>query len=290
LPPDGSPSSRGGPRRRGVAGGIALCGITLCGIALAVAGAATFAPAGRSAAPQFAPGFPGGPYFALGCGFSHRNNDDAIVFAGQPGLSHNHTYIGNRSTTAATTPSSLLGGSTTCESDADTSTYWAPTLFEGTNAVHPLTGIVYYVKRTSEDVVPIPVGLKMVAGTATAKSRQPKGTVAWSCGGVGGKPRFAVVPQCEDDQLLQLQVNFPNCWNGKTLDSADHKRHLAYASRGRCRASHPVAVPTIALILLYPPVSRYALLSSGRFGAHADFMNGWDQEAFATLVAGLNIQ
>lgn len=163
-----------------------------------------------------------------------------------------------------------------------------PTLYDGRRPIHPLTGIVYYVRRTRESVVPHPPGLKIVAGNATAQKRQPKGIVAWSCGGVGAKPRYVVVTQCPRNQLLQLQVNFPNCWNGADLDSVDHKRHMKYAVADRCPASHPVAVPTIALVVLYPPVSRHARVSSGRVGAHADFINGWEQEAFATIVAGLN--
>ncbi len=283
LPPDGDSSRSSGPGRKRVAYGIAAAGV-----ALAIGGAAFVAPAGRSAPQALAPGFPGGPYFALGCSMSHRNNDDAIVFAGRPGLSHNHTYIGNRSTDAATTPSALLGGATTCDSEADASTYWVPTLYEGTRHVNPLTGIVYYVNRTWGDVAPLPAGLKIVAGNAKAKRRQSRNIVAWSCGGVGGKPRFAVIPQCGRNQLLQLQVNFPNCWHGKAPDSQNHKRHMAFAKDGRCPATHPVAVPTIALILLYPPVSRFARVASGRFAAHADFMNGWDQEAFERMVTGLN--
>jgi hypothetical protein len=258
------------------------------GLAVGIAGAALVAPAGRSASVQLTPHFPGGPYFALGCGFSHRNNDDAILFPGVPGRSHNHTYIGNRGTDAATTPASLLGGSTTCEDPADSSTYWVPTLYEGGRHVNPLTGIVYYVRRTRDRVVPMPAGLKLVAGNPSAKTRQSKNIVAWSCGSVGGKPRSHAVRQCQDDQLLQLQVSFPSCWNGTDLDSANHRSHMKYSAKGRCPASHPVAVPTIALIMLYPPVSRFARVASGEFGAHADFVNGWDQQAFATLVAGLN--
>jgi hypothetical protein len=260
---------------------------------LAVVGGGFLAGPGRSAdlstsQRALARGFPGGPYFALACGMSHRNNDDAIVFAGSPGKSHNHTYIGNRLVDASTTPASLLEGATTCESEADASTYWFPTLYIGGEAVHPLTAIVYYVKRTTGYVVPHPAGLKMVAGNAQAKSRQSKGIAAWSCGGVGGTPRYATIRSCASDNLLQLQVNFPNCWNGKTLNSPDHRRHMAYAKNGACPASHPTAVPTIALIVLYPPLPAQARVSSGRFAAHADFMNGWDQEGLATLVSGLN--
>jgi hypothetical protein len=283
-PPPGS----GSIAPRGPGRGRAAVAVAVVGLALAVVGAVLAAPPARTATPQLAPGFPGGPYFALGCGLSHRNNDDAILFPGSPGRSHNHTYIGNRRTDATTTPASLLGGSTTCEDPADSSTYWVPTLYEANRHVNPLTGIVYYVRRTRDRVAPMPAGLKIVAGNQSAKKRQSKNIVAWSCGGVGGKPRFHAIRQCEDDQLLQLQVNFPSCWNGRDLDSPNHRSHMKYSVKGRCPASHPVAVPTIALILLYPPTSRFARVVSGKFGAHADFVNGWDQQAFATLVAGLN--
>ncbi len=256
--------------------------------AIAVAGlAAASLPAAPSApqrALQFAPNFPGGPYYALGCSASHRNNDDPIVFPRQPGRSHNHTYIGNRSVNADTTPDSLLGGRTSCESEFDSSAYWVPTLYTGRNDVAPLTAIVYYVNRSSERISAPPKGLVMLAGNSGATSRQPKGTVAWSCGEVGGRPRYATIPACGADSMLQLQATFPNCWDGRRLDTADHRQHVRYASRGLCPASHPVALPTIVLIVLYPPVPRGSQVASGKFAAHADFMNGWDQVELDRLI------
>ena len=257
-------------------------------IAIAVAGLAAAslpaAPSVPEAALQLAPNFPGGPYYALACSSSHRNNDDPIVYPAQPGKSHNHTYIGNRSVDADTTPSSLLGGRTSCESDFDSSAYWVPTLFTGRDAVEPLTAIVYYVNRSGERISAPPKGLVMLAGNSLATNRQPKGIVAWSCGEVGGRPRYATVPACGADSVLQLQATFPNCWDGHRLDSPDHRQHMKYAVRGLCRASHPVALPTIALIVLYPPVPRGSQVASGRFAAHADFMNGWDQPELERLV------
>ena len=41
------------------------------------------------------------------CTFSHRNQDDPILYPRQPGRSHDHTYFGNRSTNAMSTPASL---------------------------------------------------------------------------------------------------------------------------------------------------------------------------------------
>lgn len=33
---------------------------------------------------------------------------------------------------------------------------------------------------------------------------------------------------CADD--LRLELFFPSCWNGKDLDTRDHKSHMAYSS------------------------------------------------------------
>jgi hypothetical protein len=251
---------------------------------------ALLAPEGELAAPgaQRAGIFPGGPYFNVACGFSHRNNDDPVMHPGHPGASHNHTYVGNMTVDASSTPTTLRGGSTTCELGQDASGYWAPTLYAGREPILPLAGIVYYVRRTPEEVAPFPADLEMIAGNPTAKRPQPKGVVSWGCGGIGGGRRFSVVPLCSEDQALELRVQFPSCWNGRTTDSPDHRRHMAYASGGKCPASHPVAVPTMLFILLYPPVPHGAQVASGKFGAHADFMNGWDEDSLTSFVKGLN--
>jgi hypothetical protein len=85
------------------------------------------------------------------CGFSHRNNDDPIRFPGEPGRSHDHTYFGNMSTTASSTPASLrASGRTTCGERADKSAYWAPTLFVAGREVEPITTVTrYYGAPTS---------------------------------------------------------------------------------------------------------------------------------------------
>ncbi len=243
--------------------------------------AAALAASSLSAAPavpeQPAPGFPGGPHYAIGCSISHRSNDDPIVFPGRQGRSHNHTFIGNTTVDAWATPASLLGGPTSCSDPADSSGYWFPSLFVGRAAVLPRSATVFYVKRSREALAPLPRGLVMIAGNAAARSPQPKSIVAWSCGsGAGDGLKVSRAPACSVGQWLQLQVTFPSCWNGRTLDSANHKKHMKYLSRGLCPASHPIALPTLVLIVVYPPVPLGAQVATGHFGAHADFMNGWN--------------
>lgn len=250
--------------------------------ALGIAGASADASPSRSAS------FPGGPNVVLACRFSHRNNDDPIMYPGQPGLSHNHTFLGNVTTDAATTPSTLLGGKSSCNFPADSSAYWAPTLYLGRRPILPLGSFVYYIRRTRSAVRAFPAGLKMIAGNAMAMLAEPTTLFGWSCGEPGHGPFSATIPGCARNHILQERITFPNCWNGTSLDSADHRRHMAYSAGGACPASHPVAVPTLVLVLFFPETSPRVQVASGRFGLHADFMNGWDQASLATLVAGLN--
>jgi len=230
----------------------------------------------------------GGGYFAVACGFSHRNIDDPIVFPRQPGRSHNHTYFGARSTDAFSTPASLReDGRTTCRLRADTAAYWAPTLFVGGRAVEPLALVAFYVRQTSDAVDPFPAGLKVIAGDANARTAQGGRVTFWSCA-VRRAERSSTIPTCPGTRAggLRLHVNFPNCWNGRSLDSANHKSHMAYSSNGACPSSHPVEVPALSLVIYYGVAGgpNSELSSGGQFSAHADFVNAWHQPTLARLV------
>jgi hypothetical protein len=239
----------------------------------------------------------GAPYFAVFCGFSHRNQDDPIVFPGQRGRSHDHTYFGNTSTDASSTPASLRSaGQTTCRLDADTAAYWAPTVFDRGRPVEPLGAVVYYIRRTSEPVQAFPAGLEVIAGSAAARSPQGQRVTLWSCGRRSGVAASSSVPTCPAAgrsslrrgarSSLRLQVNFPNCWDGRRLDSADHQAHMAYSADGACPESHRIAVPAISLVIFYGIAggAGVELASGGQFSAHADFVNAWDRRALAALV------
>jgi Domain of unknown function (DUF1996) len=263
--------------------------LLVVGVFLAAGAIALPAVAVRASAEQSSRPFPGGRYFVIACGFSHRNNDDAIALPRKPGAAHNHTYIGNTVVDASTTPDALVGGTTTCGDAGDSSAYWVPTLFAGRTPLRPLAGAIYYVRRVSGAVRALPPGLKLIAGDQRARKPQSLSVVGWGCGGLGATPRFAAIPACGADESLHFRVTFPNCWNGRDLDSADHKRHVVYASGGRCPGSHPVALPSVVLIILYPSTEHgRPLQASGRYGAHGDFINGWDQELLAPLVEALN--
>jgi Domain of unknown function (DUF1996) len=229
-----------------------------------------------------------GVNFISTCGFSHRAPDDPIVFPQQPGRSHDHTFVGNTTTSASSTLESLLQGSSTCQRAGDTAAYWMPTLVVGAQSVEPRGATIYYRRRTLDPVRAFPPGLRMIAGDARATSAQPGRVTFWNCGVLSGIPRSAAIPTCPNERRasLRLHVTFPNCWNGAALDSADHQSHMAYSRRGRCPVSHPVAVPAISLVFRYASTGGpdAALASGGQFSAHADFFNAWNQEALDALV------
>ena len=232
-----------------------------------------------------------GVNFVSGCRFSHRNTDDPIVYPGQPGKSHDHTFIGNDTTNAFSTLASLQGRSSSCRRAGDTAAYWVPTLISGSGQmVLPRAATVYYRRHTLAPVQAFPPGFRVVAGNSKATGPQGLKVTYWNCGPLAGVRPQATVPTCPNAGRmgLALHVAFPDCWDGVNLDSVDHVSHLAYSMRGRCPADHPVAVPAVQVNIRYLSAggSGVALASGGQYSGHADFFNAWNQTTLQSLVSG----
>jgi Domain of unknown function (DUF1996) len=246
---------------------------------------------------------PSGAFFFLTCTVSHSAPDDPIVYPGLPAHSHDHEFIGNSSTNAYSTPAKLAGHATTCSNKKDFSSYWAPTLYVAGKPVAPLDVTIYYRRLTKAAVKPFPRGLELVAGNSHALTRQSPAVTEWYCGvlkssfygplarasnsATAPAPTLSAagLPDCRAPTNLELQVNFPNCSNGRAT-SLDHKSQMAYSRDGRCPASHPIPVPAISIILRYPPVGgpNVFLASGGIYSGHADFMDAWNGRTLAGLV------
>jgi hypothetical protein len=231
-----------------------------------------------------------GVNFVETCRFSHSASDDPIVFPGKPGASHHHSFVGNTTTDAFSTFGSLRSGETTCRRAADTAAYWMPTLHEGETMIAPTAATIYYRRGTLQEVETFPNGLRMIAGDAVASAPQGLRITFWNCGVAAGVAPSSTIPTCPSvrGSSLRLHVRFPSCWDGKSLDSADHKSHLAYAMRSRCPVTHPVAVPAITVIFRYPTLGGddFSLASGGQYSAHADFFNAWNPGELKKLVNG----
>jgi hypothetical protein len=231
-----------------------------------------------------------GVNFVNQCGFSHRTPDDPIVAPGQPGASHDHSFVGATTTSAFSTLQSLVSSPTTCTRPGHTAAYWMPTLLVAGQPVAPLGATIYYRRETLSPLSTFPSGLRMIAGDAKATTPQPLRITYWNCGVAGGVPPQSSVPACPNgrQRMLRLHVRFPSCWDGVNLDSPTHKSHLAYPRAGNCPSTYPVAVPAITLIYRYPklPSGAVTLASGGQYSAHADFFSSWDPATLDGLVDG----
>ncbi len=231
--------------------------------------------------------------FRLACQYSHFAKDDPILAPGQPGQSHLHMFFGNTETDAFTTEQSLIGsGGGTCQGfELNRSAYWTPALLDGKgNAIVPDFIIIYYKTRRTDSVISMPQGLQMVAGNTTKETFETSQKLLWSCGGSGQQYNETnQIPDCNGD-IVNAAVQFPNCWDGKNLETDENQSHLIYVNDNEaCPDSHPEALPQITILLYFPgtdSVDGWHLASdrTGGFNGlpggslHADWWGGWNIE------------
>jgi hypothetical protein len=241
--------------------------------------------------------------FRTVCQYSHMAFDDPIVFPGQPGVSHLHTFFGNTGTNANSTATSLATtGNSTCRGGTvNRSAYWVPTMIDTRTGapVKPKDAGFYYKTPSPSTVQVLPAGLRMIAG-------DPKNTQIPTAGGlyefkcIGSAAANALVglsiQNCPSGSELWQVVIFPQCWDGANLDSPDHKSHMAYPNNGMCPVTHPVRVPVITLNVVYTITEdnapSYWRLSSdnyssslpGGYSSHGDWFNGWKADIMDTFV------
>ncbi|WP_405014587.1 DUF1996 domain-containing protein [Kitasatospora sp. NBC_01539] len=221
--------------------------------------------------------------FLADCPYSHRLPDDPIVFPGLPGASHMHSFFGNNATNGNSNLGSLETAGGTCNPVADISSYWVPTLYADNVPVEPTGTTFYYLgEGVRDDVIantqPFPRGLRIVAGNAKSTGPDDNTISRWSCLWAGQVNPSHDFVNCPAGTMLESYLDFPQCWNGKDLDSADHKSHMAYPVGGACPATHPVPVPKLRQVLRYPVTgdpSRLRLASGPGYTMHGDFFNVW---------------
>jgi hypothetical protein len=257
---------------------------------------------GEAGGPEDPPPFPDDEVthheFQANCTFSHFLPDDSIVYPGQPGRSHLHTFIGNRSTNAFTTPASLLANpASTCTVPQDKSAYWFPALTKAGVPVEPNIPMTVYYKSGIDDytdVVPFPAGLQFLAGDMMAtvdEFRTAPGAVeGWECGDISKS--WEIPAYCPPGTQLNIRYQAPSCWDGIHLTPEEsahmgHGTHMAYPVSGQCPLSHPVAVPMLEFKIAWPvsgDMSDVALVSGSDQSWHYDFVNAWDPEVLRRLV------
>ena len=247
--------------------------------------------------------------FRMHCEYSHFSYDDPIVFPGEPGKSHLHMFFGNTKADAFSTSDSLFdrGGGSCNGYELDRSAYWVPALMQGTTqTIVPYEILLYFKTHSPGSVETFPKGLRVIAG---ASPSDPDGAsrYRWKCENsinraagtyepINDGPFYDTIPDCRalGFETLGIMIDFPFCWDGKNLDSPDHRSHMAYG----CSESHPVVFPQLQYIIHYnaPPAGAALHISSDPdecktgartdcgFTLHGDWWNAWHEQTNATWI------
>jgi Domain of unknown function (DUF1996)/Domain of unknown function (DUF4124) len=251
--------------------------------------------------------------FRTTCTVSHMSNDDPIIYPNQAGAAHHHTFWGNTGLNSKTNLATLAdSGSSTCKGGTlNRSAYWVPSMIDtASNAPIKPSAVSFYYKTNflvrKELVTAPPKGLRMIAGNARAVTTQRTdintNPVFYNCQPASGiyVEISDAIPECVQGGKMTMHVSFPQCWDGKNLDSPDHKSHMAYPPNdgSGCPATHPVTIPAITYNVTYditaPEGTANWRLSSDNYAKngynsgyslHGDWVNGWDQNILQTFVS-----
>ncbi|WP_052674931.1 DUF1996 domain-containing protein [Amycolatopsis orientalis] len=233
-----------------------------------------------------------------------RNSDNLITRPGVAGGAHHlHDYVGNMASNAFATEQSLTIAPTTCQDNDRSSYYWPVLRVPGDHGhqdpeavLTPSSVLVQYRGNLTTAVVAMPPFLRIVVGNPQAYT-QPGKTIAsanWTCSG-SRERTTTLYPRCPAGQQVVRVFDFPSCWNGTAVDSANHRAHVVYPmATGACPAN-TLAVPQLHLEVAYDiPVDANYVIDTFReeqgssSSDHADFINVMPDALMAEVVRCLN--
>ena len=251
------------------------------------------------------------------CVITHMNWDDSILFPGLLGGSpHDHMFSGNSLSNYASTFSSLrtTGNGSCTGKRLNRSSYWFPVFHKSESVAVIPTGTSLYYATIQPNTVRLPRGLQMIGGRKPGDPDfydDPPGVVfppgtprydgfrSYQCALSGVQSTDLSVINCAAGDTLVVNIDFPHCWNGTDLTSANGRDHVTYGEYGTnvCPSSHPYPIVSITQKIYYehdgPSDYENWWLSSDRMSEdpeeweangstiHADYREAWDDEARA---------
>lgn len=267
--------------------------------------------------------------FTTQCGVNENklyNTDNIIVAPGvSNGAHHTHDYVGNQDNDAFTTNEEFAAAETSCRNQGDKSTYYWPVLRlqDGTqefDAQQPgggaegNTGRILTASKVTLDfvgnprgkVVAMPKFLRIITGDAKAFTNgTANANASWSCTGFENRQLTDKYPVCPEGSSLVRTSRFQSCWDGRSVDSANHRSHVAFADprTGRCPNGFK-AIPQLVQRLVYD-VDAPSLDDNGRSSPfyavdgfpeqmhkpitdHGDFINVFDESLMNRMVQCIN--
>ncbi|KAF2091052.1 hypothetical protein K490DRAFT_2249, partial [Saccharata proteae CBS 121410] len=248
---------------------------------------------------------------------------------------HSHTVQGGGAFGMSADYDTLRSSNcTSCQVTQDLSAYWTPSLHfmyaNGTTVIVPqVGGMLAYYLLYGDNVTAFPNGFRMISGDAMQRNftwpvpdpEKPwygeqksqkalsQKAIGFNCLHYDRNPPEATLYRhflpdktfLDDncDSGLRLEVMFPSCWNGKDLDSDDHKSHVAFPDQtitGNCPDGYDTRLVSLMYETIWATndfigVDGEFLLANGDptgYGYHGDFMSGWNetflQEAVETCT------
>jgi len=266
--------------------------------------------------------------FTTSCGVNANglfNSDNVIVAPGVTnGAHHFHDYVGNQSNNAFASDDDLANADTSCEDKGDKSTYYWPVLrlqngtkeqdadkpgggIEGNagEIVTPKQVTLTFIGNQRSQVTEMPRLLRIITGDAKAFVNGPaNANASWSCTGFEDRQLKDKYPLCPQGSDVVRSFKFQSCWDGRNIDSANHRTHVAFQdAAGNCPSGFE-AIPQLVQRIVYD-VNAPSLQDGGRttplFAVdsfpeqlhkpvtdHGDFINVFDEGLMKEVVSCIN--
>ncbi|MFJ3230940.1 DUF1996 domain-containing protein [Streptomyces sp. NPDC086787] len=266
--------------------------------------------------------------FSSSCGVNANglfNSDNVIVAPGvSNGAHHFHDYVGNQANNAFASDDDLANGKTTCADQGDKSTYYWPVLrlqngkqerdagapgggTEGNagEIVTPKQVTLTFEGNPRGKVTAMPRLLRIITGDAKSFVNGPaNANASWSCTGFEDRQLKDKYPICPDGSDVVRSFKFQSCWDGRNIDSANHRTHVAFADgEGNCPGGFQ-PIPQLVQRIVYD-VKAPSLQDGGKtvplFAVdsfpeqlhkpvtdHGDFINVFDENLMNQMVDCIN--
>ncbi|UKY55219.1 DUF1996 domain-containing protein [Streptomyces inhibens] len=253
--------------------------------------------------------------FTTECGRNedgHFNSDNVIVTPGvSNGAHHTHDYVGNKATDAFANDQKLAQSDTTCTNGDQSTHYWPvlrkldgnaeqkPGAAQDANVgttLTPATVTLTFRGSQAGQVQAMPRFLRIITGDAKAFTNGTKNANAsWSCTGFEDRQLKDKYPLCPSGSQVVRTFAFQNCWDGRDIDSANHRDHVTFSDQnGNCPNGF-TAIPQLVQRITYdvPQGNSFAVDSFPEqlhkpVTDHGDFINVMPDNLMSKAVNCIN--